>query len=124
MEQQTQQRIFLTWVKEIENKKNWTDNQWATAAGLSHSIFSKARSGILPRWDACAALADAADVPRDHAFRAAGLMKPDPTLSSAKELLIHWAKEMDDDTASDLAAMAEAAVRRKATRSGNIVKKK
>jgi hypothetical protein len=113
MEQQTQQRIFLTWVKEIENKKNWTDNQWATAAGLSHSIFSKARSGILPRWDACAALADAADVPRDHAFRAAGLMKPDPTLSSAKELLIHWAKEMDDD-----------AVRRKATRSGNIVKKK
>lgn len=113
MEPKTQQQIFLDWVKEIETGKNWTDNQWATTAGLSHSVFSKARAGILPRWDACVAMADAAGLPREQAFRAAGLMKPNPKLSPVKETLLHWVTQMDDTDVEDLNVMAEAKVKRK-----------
>ena len=121
----TKQQLFLKWIDKIEKDNNWTDNQFALSAGLSHTVLSKARSqGMVPKWDACAALADAASMPREQVFRAAGLMKPNPSLSPIKEELLHWVDQMNDEDAADIVAMAEAKVRRKASGARGTVKKK
>ncbi len=79
MSQQQQINIFLEWVDEIEEKMGWTDNKWTTTAGISASVLNRARhDGIIPKWDACVALAEAAKISPILAFRKAGLLPPGP----------------------------------------------
>ena len=110
---------FLNWLDQIERKHGWTDYRFAKQAGISSSVLSRARSGIPPKWDACAALADAAGIARAEVFRAAGLMKPDPKLSPIKELLLEWADKLTDDDAAELAALAEMKARRREEKKRN-----
>jgi len=58
--------------------RGWKDHQLAINAGVSHSVISKARTGITPKWEACAAIAAALGVSREFAFRKAGLLDPEP----------------------------------------------
>lgn len=74
-----QQEEFIHWLDEKLAVKNWSDNQLATAAGISHSVISKARSGILPKWDACVAIANALDISPVFVFRKVGLLPPGPS---------------------------------------------
>lgn len=114
---------FLKWLNATEDKLGWTDYRFAKEAGISSSVLSRARSNIPPKWDACAALADAAGVPREQVFRAAGLMKPDPKLSPLKEMLIEWLDQLPEEDAEELVAMAEAKLRRRAEKAKGTDKK-
>ncbi len=67
---------FIEWVNSVEKSHGWTDNKWTTKAGISASVLSRARQGIIPKWDACLALANAAHLSPITAFRKAGLLPP------------------------------------------------
>lgn len=66
--------LFIEWVDEVEIALGWTDNKWTTKAGISASVLSRARQGTIPKWDACLALANAANISPITAFRKAGLL--------------------------------------------------
>jgi transcriptional regulator with XRE-family HTH domain len=69
---------FIAWLEKELNDRNWSDNQLAKRAGISHSVISKARSGLRPKWDACEAIAGALQLPVELVFRKAGLLAPRP----------------------------------------------
>jgi hypothetical protein len=69
---------FIQWIDEIEAAQGWTDNKWTTKAGLSASVLSRARQGVIPKWEACVALAEAAKRSPITAFRKAGLLPSGP----------------------------------------------
>ena len=65
---------FITWLDQELGRRGWSDNQLAKRAGISHSVISKARSGSLPKWEACEAIAGALRMPPETVFRAASLL--------------------------------------------------
>lgn len=65
---------FIKWLDDLEEKKGWTDYRLSVETGLSSSVFSKARQGILPKWDALLRIANSLDVSPITAFRKAGLL--------------------------------------------------
>jgi len=69
---------FIIWLDEMENRMGWTDYRLSAETGLSSSVFSKARQGILPKWDALVRIADAFNISPITAFRKAGLLPPGP----------------------------------------------
>lgn len=74
---QQEKHPFIQWVDEVEKQLGWTDNKWTTAAHLSASVLNNARNkGVIPKWDACVALATAANRSPITAFRKAGLLPP------------------------------------------------
>ena len=76
---QQEKHPFIIWVDAVEVEMGWTDNKWTTIAGLSASVLNNARNkGVIPRWEACYALALAANKSPITAFRKAGLLPPGP----------------------------------------------
>lgn len=71
-----EQKRFIEWLDSELAERGWNDHQLANRAGISHSVISKARRGTMPRWDACASIAGALNVPADLVFRKAGLLPP------------------------------------------------
>lgn len=69
---------FVRWLDEMEALKGWTDYRLSAETGLSSSVFSKARQGILPKWDALVRIADAFGISPITAFRKAGLLPAGP----------------------------------------------
>jgi len=70
---------FIVWVDEVEGELGWTDNKWTTKANISASVLNNARNkGIIPKWEACVALATAANRSPITAFRKAGLLPSGP----------------------------------------------
>jgi len=67
---------FIAWLDQELAMRGWTDNQLARHAGISHSVISRARSGVTPKWQACEALAAALELPAELVFRKAGLLPP------------------------------------------------
>ena len=66
---------FIVWLDQVEEELKWTDNKWTTNANLSASVLSNARNkGVIPKGDACLALAVAANRSPITAFRKAGLL--------------------------------------------------
>lgn len=65
---------FIKWLDELEEKKGWTDYRLSVETGLSSSVFSKARQGILPKWEALVRIAAAFNVSPVVAFRKADLL--------------------------------------------------
>ena len=78
---------FVVWLDTQLSERNWSDHQLARKAGISHSVISKARRGISPKWDACAAIASALDLPPEVVFREAGLL---PRLPPAQGEIEEW----------------------------------
>lgn len=76
MEEKSQE--FLNWLSLKLREHNLTEHQLAKKAGIGHSIFTRARAGILPKWDTCYALAKALDVNPYEVFRIAGLIPAIP----------------------------------------------
>jgi transcriptional regulator with XRE-family HTH domain len=68
---------FIEWLDEMRASRNWSDNQLAKTARISHSVISKARQGTLPKWDALVQIAEAFGVSPVLAFRKAGLLPPE-----------------------------------------------
>lgn len=75
---------FIDWLDRELSERGWNDHQLAQRAGISHSVISKARRGVMPRWEACAAIAGALNLPADLVFRQAGLL---PLLPEDESLL-------------------------------------
>jgi transcriptional regulator with XRE-family HTH domain len=65
---------FIQWLDEQEQNRGWSDYRLAKEAGVNPSVLSKARSGVIPKWDACIAIAQALRVSPITVFRAAGLL--------------------------------------------------
>jgi transcriptional regulator with XRE-family HTH domain len=78
-----EQMSLIDWLDRELAERGWNDHQLAQHAGISHSVISKARRGTMPRWDACAAIAAALNVPADLIFRQAGLLPPMPEEEAA-----------------------------------------
>lgn len=78
---------FIKWLDEELARHNLTDHQLAKQAGMSHSVFSRARKGLLPKWQACATIANALRVNPVVVFMAAGLIPPSPDLDTDFERL-------------------------------------
>jgi hypothetical protein len=108
MSQQTKD-AFIEWIDSVEDELGWTDNKWATTAGLSASVLSKARQGITPKWDACLALANAANRSPITAFRKAGLLPPGPDNEIQFE---DWKFLLNQMSPEDEEEMRETAIRR------------
>lgn len=89
---------FIQWLDVQLRLNGWNDRQLALRAGLSHSVISKARSGILPRWEACVALAAALDVPAELVFRQAGLLPPqEAECAEVEELRLLLPRLLEED---------------------------
>ncbi len=90
--------MFIDWLDEQLRFKGWNDRQLALRAGISHSVISKARTGNLPKWEACLALAAALDVPAELVFRQAGLLPPlEGECAEAEELRLLLPRLLEDD---------------------------
>ena len=69
---------FMKWISLKLKEHNLTENQLAIKAGIGHSVFTRARAGILPKWEKCYAIARALDVSPYELFRLAGLIPAIP----------------------------------------------
>ena len=115
---QQEKHPFIVWVDSVEADEGWTDNKWTTKAKLSASVLSRARQGTIPRWDACYALANAANRSYITAFRKAGLLPPGPENEISFE---DWKYLLSQMTPAEMEEMRDIAVgkieRRKRDRS-------
>lgn len=80
---------FFRWLDKQLTPRNMKYSQLARKAGLSHSAFSKAKSGALPKWEACMAIAIALEVDPIEVFRAASLLPDLPPADSDFEQFRH-----------------------------------
>lgn len=80
---------FIKWLDEELAHHHLTDYQLAKMAGMSHSVFSRARKGFLPKWQACDTIARAVRVNPVVVFMAAGLLPTSPDLDNEFERLKH-----------------------------------
>ncbi len=69
---------FFQWLDEKLSPYNMKYHQLAKKAGISHSVFTKAKAGHLPKWDACMAIAKVLDIDPVEVFRAASLLSELP----------------------------------------------
>lgn len=73
--------VFVKWLDSVLAEYNFTDNQLAIRADISHTNFSKARNqGVIPRWDICLKIAHALRINPVEVFCAAGLLPYPPEL--------------------------------------------
>lgn len=68
---------FVEWLDSVEGD-NMTDYELAKAGKFSHSVLSRARSGIPPKWDVCVKIAGVLSISPITVFRKAGLLPPGP----------------------------------------------
>ena len=78
---------FIKWLDDELARNHLTDHQLAKNAGMSHSVFTRARKGFLPKWEACNSIARALHVNPIVVFMAAGLIQPTPDLDMDFERL-------------------------------------
>jgi transcriptional regulator with XRE-family HTH domain len=99
---------FIEWLDEMEDQRGWTDYRLSMETGLSSSVFSKARQGILPKWEALMRIAEAFHISPITAFRKAGLLPPD---GGDRVQFADWQSLLDqlpEDEREDLRLIAEA----------------
>ena len=66
--------VFIQWLDEQEQKFGYSDYEIAKRGSFSHSVLSRARSGIPPQWDICVKIASVLNVSPITVFRKAGLL--------------------------------------------------
>ena len=98
---------FTEWLDEQEAKKGWTDYRLAKEAKISSSVLSYARSGKIPKWDACVAIAEALDVSPITVFRKAGLLPPGPEDETNFEDWKYLLSQMSPEDQEELRQIAE-----------------
>jgi len=99
--------IFLTWLDNELNLRNWNDHQLCLKAGISNSVISKARAGLRPiGWDACVAIASALDYPAETVFKRAGLLPSEDEKSIIDKQIIHIVQQLDSEDQNELLEIA------------------
>ena len=79
---------FNRWLNGELAKRGWSEYQLAKVSGVTPAVISRARSGTLPRWEACVKLAKGLDYPAEVVFREAGLLPDDPASDPQLEKII------------------------------------
>ena len=69
-----QANTFIKWLDEQEDKSGFSDYEVAKQGGFSHSVISRARSGIPPKFDVCTKIAKVFNVSPVTVLRKAGLL--------------------------------------------------
>jgi len=104
---------FVIWLDKQLSDRNWSDHQLARKAGISHSVISKARRGISPKWDACVAIATALDLPPEVVFRQVGLLPPLPPAQGEIEEWRHLLAQLSAKDRYELLQIARLKLRLK-----------
>lgn len=65
---------FFKWLDEHLSRRNMKYHRLAKKAAITHTVFTKAKAGHLPKWDACLAIAKVLEVDPVEVFRAASLL--------------------------------------------------
>ena len=106
------QEEFIEWLDQMENKKGWTDYRLSAETGLSSSVFSKARQGILPKWEALVRIAGAFNVSPITAFRKAGLLPEGGELVKFDDWQ-HLIKQLTPEEEEEIRNIAEMKITRR-----------
>lgn len=69
---------FLKWLSLKLREQNLTEHQLSIKADIGHSLFTRARAGVLPKWETCYALSKALGANTYEVFRIAGLIPAIP----------------------------------------------
>jgi hypothetical protein len=92
---------FIEWVDAQEAALEITDYELSKKGGFSHSVLSRARSGIPPQWDICMKISSVFNVSPITVFRKAGLLPQGPddeiNLEDWQYLLIKMTSEERDE---------------------------
>jgi transcriptional regulator with XRE-family HTH domain len=92
---------FIEWLDGQEKAKKLTDYEISKKGGFSHSVLSRARSGIAPQWDVCVKIASVLEVSPITVFRKAGLLPPgsddDVNIEDWKHLLSQLTPEDQEE---------------------------
>lgn len=105
---------FINWLDAQEERRGWTDNKLAVNAGISPSVITRARQGILPQWEACKAIASALQIPPEEVFRRAGLLSPKPAQDERRSRFEAMLDMLPDDDVDELYDFARMKLERKA----------
>jgi transcriptional regulator with XRE-family HTH domain len=105
---------FIKWLDEQESRKDWTDYRLAKEANISFSVLSKARNnGVLPKWDACVAIANALKVSPITVFRVVGLLPPGSEDKVKYEDLEDMLEKLPAEDVEEIKSIAEMKLKRK-----------
>lgn len=69
---------FVVWLDSQEADFGITDYELSKQGGFSHSVLSRARTGIPPKWDVCVSIAKVFKLSPITVFRKARLLPPGP----------------------------------------------
>ena len=105
---------FIEWLDEQEKKNGFSDYEVAKQGGFSHSVLSRARSGIPPKWDVCGKIAKVFNVSPVTVIRKAGLLPTEgPERAFRFEDWEYLISQLEEDDEKDLHDIAEMKVKRK-----------
>lgn len=103
---------FIEWLDELEKARGYTDYEVAKQGGFSHSVISRARSGVAPGWDVCAKIADVFHVSPITVFRKAGLLPQGPEGEVVLEDWKYLLSKLTPEEAEEVREIAERKIRR------------
>jgi hypothetical protein len=106
--------VFIEWLDEQEKKFGYSDYEVAKQGKFSHSVLSRARSGIPPKWDICSKIAGVFNVSPITVIRKAGLL---PTAGPENALNVEdWMyliSQLDPEDEAELRQIAEMKIERR-----------
>jgi len=103
---------FIEWLDEQENKLSYSDYEVAKKGGFSHSVLSRARSGIPPKWDVCSKIAKVFNVSPITVIRKAGLL-PEGGEQVSFEDWQHLIAQLSPDEQEEMRSIIEMKINRR-----------
>lgn len=104
---------FWKWFDGVRRERDFSDRQMATTARISHSVISKARSGIQPiGYDALEKIASTFGLSTTMILRLAGRVGSDEALSPMQRLWLSVFDDLDEFDREELLGVAQARAKR------------
>lgn len=94
--------LFNAWLTGELERRSWSDFELSRRAKITHAVLSRARSGTLPKWEACVSISAALGLPAEVVFRKAGLLPPDPREDQVKAELDELYREAPKETRMEI----------------------
>ena len=97
---------FVAWLEAELEQRQWSFNQLARRADLSHSMLSRVRAGSPPTWSVCYAFSTALNLPPEQVFRQAGLLPPIPAGQAEYEEFRYLLAQLSEEDRQELLEIA------------------
>jgi len=104
---------FTDWLDGQENKFGYSDYEVAKQGGFSHSVLSRARSGIPPKWEVCLKIARVFNVSPITVIRKAGLLPAEGGDDIKFEDWQYLLSQLQPDEEEELRRIAEMKIERR-----------